>query len=287
MSPPSTVVVTGAAGQVGREVVARFAAIPRTEVIGLTRAECDTSDYHQVMRFLVPLGPDLIVHTGAWTDVDACEADPGRAYLHNALAVRHVRLAARAVGADLIHLSTDYVFDGRSDRPYREWDPTNPLSVYGASKLAGEKEALLWERSFVVRTSWLLGAGRNFVRAIRARAQAGEVLRVVDDQRGRPTLAVDLADALALLWRSARYGLWHVANAGPTTWFDLAMWTLWRAGFEAEIEPVSTAELARPAPRPANSVLDDHLWEASGFPPMRPWDEALGQLWSEVSTPVG
>src|SRR5207245_1467469 len=153
----------------------------------------------------------------------------------------------------LVHLSTDYVFDGTAAEPYREWDATNPLSVYGRSKLAGEREALLWERAFVVRTSWVVGRGKNFVRSVRARAEAGEELRVVGDQTGRLTLAADLADALAVLWRSGRYGLWHVANAGEVTWRDVARWVVQRLGADVSVVPISSAALGRPAPRQAHS----------------------------------
>lgn len=285
--PTTRVVVTGAGGQVGREVVARFPRVPGAEVVGLLHADCDVSDYHQVMQRLVPLAPDLVVHTAAWTDVDGCEADPDRAYAHNALGVRNVRLAAQRAAADVIHLSTDYVFDGTATRPYREWDPTGPLSVYGASKLAGEREALAWSRSYVVRTSWVLGMGGNFVRSVRSRAEAGEKLRVVDDQRGRLTLAADLADALLCLWRSGRYGLWHVANAGDATWHDIASWTVRRLGLDVPVERVSSAELARPARRPAYSVLDNGFWMAAGFPPLRPWQDALDEHFDAVSSTYG
>ena len=285
--PVSRVVVTGAEGQVGREVAYRFQSLPHTEVVGLSHTECDISDHHQVMQRVVPLAPDVVVNAAAWTDVDGCEGDPDRAFLHNALAVRHVRLACQAAGADLIQISSDYVFDGRSERPYREWDAVGPLSVYGASKLAGEREALLWNRTFLVRSSWVVGGGRNFVRAVRARAEAGEPLSVVDDQRGRLTLAADLADALAVLWRSGRYGVWHVANAGEATWHDIAVEVIRRAGLEVEVAAISSTDLDRPAPRPAYSVLDDHLWRSSGFPPLRKWQDALDQHFDGVSGPGG
>jgi len=281
------VVVTGAAGQVGREVVARFTRLPHVEVFGLTHADCDVSDYHEVMQKLVPLAPDVIVHAAGWTDVDGCEDDPARAERENALAVRHVRLAAQKSGADLVHMSTDYVFDGRATVPYREWDATNPLSVYGRSKLAGEREALLWERAFVVRTSWVVGQGKNFVRSVRARAEAGEELRVVGDQTGRLTLAADLAGALATLWRSGRYGVWHVANAGVTTWLDVARGVVHRAGLDGAVTPITTAEVARPAARPAHPVLHDGYWVESGFAPLRPWRDALYELFDEVSSSHG
>ena len=283
MPPSARVVVTGAAGQVGREVVARFQSIPNTSVVGLTRADCDASDYHQVMQRLVPLEPDLIVHAAAWTDVDGCEGDATTAYLHNGLAVRHVRLAAQRAAADLMHISTDYVFDGLGNSPYREWDATGPLSAYGQSKLAGEKEALLYDRAFVVRTSWVVGSGRNFVRAIRQRADSGQPVKVVTDQRGRLTVACDLADALAMLWRSGRYGLWHIANPGECTWHDVAVEALGLAKLDVSVGTMTTAELGRPAPRPAYSVLDDSLWLASGFAPLPSWREAMAANFDVIS----
>jgi dTDP-4-dehydrorhamnose reductase len=278
----TSVVVTGAQGQVGREVVSRFSRLPRTKVVGLSHAECDVGDFHQVMQRIVPLGPRLIVHAAAWTDVDGCEKEPDRAFRDNTLAVRHVRLAAEEAEADLIHLSTDYVFDGASRSPYREWDAPNPLSIYGASKLGGEREALLWHRSFVVRTSWVIGTGRNFARTVRGMAERGETPRVVTDQLGRLTIAADLAEALATLWRSRRYGLWHITNGGEVTWHDVAIEVLRKAGLTASVIPTTSEELGRPAWRPLYSVLDGGLWAASGFAPLPHWTTSLHDHFDEV-----
>jgi dTDP-4-dehydrorhamnose reductase len=224
--------------------------------------------------------PDLVLHGGAFTAVDACETDVDTAYAVNALGTRNVAEAAAAVRAHLLYVSTDYVFDGTSPRPYREWDAPNPMSVYGASKLAGERECP--HGSTIVRTSWVCGAhGANMVKtALRLAAGTG-TLRFVDDQQGSPTFTADLAAAIVTLGTDKRPGTFHVTNGGSTTWWGFVRATLEAAGGDPErVQAITTAELdpPRPAPRPANSVLDNLALRLGGLPVLPDWQDGLVRL---------
>ena len=225
------------------------------------------------------------MHTAAWTDVDGCEGDPDRAWRVNALGTRNVAEAARLVGARVCYVSTDYVFDGTADRPYIEWDDTNPLSVYGRSKLAGE--AALGPDDTVVRTSWVCGRhGRNFVKTVLGLVSAGKPMKVVDDQHGCPSFADDLAGMICRLVVARRPGLFHVTNQGPTTWYRFAVDIAAAAGLDAAlVAPITTAELqpARPAPRPANSVLDNAALRLSGTPLLDDHHVPLERLVKELT----
>ncbi|HZU74653.1 MAG TPA: dTDP-4-dehydrorhamnose reductase [Acidimicrobiales bacterium] len=273
------VLVTGAAGQLGTEVVAHLAT-RRAEVIGITRAEVDLTRRDLVRAAVSALGPEVVIHTAAWTAVDDCESDPERAFLVNTLSTRNLAEAARATGAHLCLVSTDYVFDGATDRPYLEWDTPNPLSVYGRSKLAAEAE--LDPSSTIVRTAWLFGEhGSNFVKTMLRLSQQSDVLRVVDDQHGCPTAAADLARAMTELALGRHPGVHHVTNQGAATWYELARQTMVAAGLPAErIEPISTKELdpPRPAPRPEYSVLDNFVLRQSGLDLLPDWRESLHAL---------
>jgi dTDP-4-dehydrorhamnose reductase len=274
---PLRILVTGAGGQVGWEVAAH---LPHHEVIALDRAGCDLADRHSVEQAMAAAAPTAVVNCAAWTDVDGCEADPERAVLVNALGVRHLAAACARAGAHLVHVSTDYVFSGEKDGPYDEWDEPSPRSVYGRSKLGGELEIARHAGSWAVaRTSWVFGRrGRNFVDTIVGRAREGAPLRVVDDQRGCPTYAPDLAGALARLAVSRLPGVYHVTNQGVCTWHDLAAAAVELAGLDPSVVgTMTTAELGRPAPRPANSVLSGAAWAAAGLVPLRPWREALAE----------
>jgi len=274
--------VTGAGGQLGRDVV--LAGISAgDEVLGLEHAALDVTDRDAVHGAITSWRPDTVVHAAAWTAVDACEGDPERAFVANALAVRWVAEACDRAAAHLVHVSTDYVFDGTLDRPYREWDDPNPQSVYGASKRAGEVEALaLGPGAAVVRTSWVAGAhGANMVKTILRLAAERDALRFVDDQRGHPSFTADLAPMLRRLAVDRRSGVHHVTNQGAVSWFEFAQAVVAAAGKDlAMVAPIATADLdpPRPAPRPANSVLDNAVLRAAGIPLLRDFRAPLAEL---------
>ncbi len=274
------VLITGAAGQVGSELVDAFAAGGRHEVIGVDHATVDVADRDAVLGAVTSTRPDAIVHPAAWTAVDACEGDPDRAYLVNALGTRHVADAARRVGAPVCYVSTDYVFDGTKPEPYHEWDQPSPASVYGASKLAGERE--LDSGSTIVRTSWVCGYhGGNMVKTILRLASEHDTLSFVDDQRGHPTFADDLAAMILRLVVDRRPGTFHVTNQGAVSWYEFAREVLIAAGQDpGRVRPVATADLQppRPALRPANSVLDNSALRLSALSPLDDFRVPLGRL---------
>jgi dTDP-4-dehydrorhamnose reductase len=277
----TTVLVTGASGQLGHELTRQFAGL---DVVAADRQQLDVADRDAVLAAITTLRPDLIVHAGAWTAVDACEGDPDRAMRVNALGTRHVADGARRVGAHVTYVSTDYVFDGTKASAYDEWDPTCPVSVYGRSKLAGERE--LDPGSAIVRTSWVFGReGANFVKTVLRVAAAPGELRMVDDQRGCPTSAADLAAVIRTLAVGRHPGTFHVTNQGATTWWQLARDVLALAGDDPErVVPISSHELDRPAPRPANSVLDNAALRLSGIPLPPDHHEPLERLVKELTS---
>jgi dTDP-4-dehydrorhamnose reductase len=281
------ILVTGAAGQLGSEVVEelnRRAEMVRhgapLEVFSAPRQSLDVTDRDAVVGLITELEPEIVIHPAAFTEVDRCESEPDRAYATNAIGTRHVAEAARLVGAHVAYVSTDYVFDGTAREPYCEWDVPNPQSVYGRSKLGGENE--LDPSSTIVRTSWVCGrVGSNMVKTVLRLAGGDGPLRFVDDQHGSPTVASDLAPMLVDLALARRPGVHHVTNTGATTWFEFVQAVLGFAGGDAtRVEPISTSELSppRPAPRPTNSVLDNRAIRLLGIDPLPPWQSSTEAL---------
>jgi dTDP-4-dehydrorhamnose reductase len=258
------VLVTGAGGQVGTDVVEAFST---DDVLAADHAQLDIADRSAVQAAVTTTHPQVIVHCASWTAVDACEGDPDKAYLVNALGTRNVAEAARRVGAYVIYLSTDYVFDGTKQSPYVEWDTPNPISMYGRSKRGGEHE--IDPASAIVRISWVCGRhGSNMVKTILRLANEHDTLSFVDDQRGQPTFAADLAPMLRRFAVERLPGVYHVTNQRAVSWYEFAREVLAAAGMDPErVKPIATADLkpARPAPRPANSVLDNAALRLQGI----------------------
>ena len=280
-----SLLVTGGLGQLGRDVVAAAARAGVTEVRAPGSAELDITDGAMVSDAVAAAtaGTRLVViNAAAYTAVDAAEeAGAARAEAVNAEGPANLAQACAAHRAHLVQVSTDYVFAGDGAAPHAVDDPTLPRSVYGRTKLAGEQAVLRSDVSaHVVRTAWLYGAhGGNFVRTIARLAAERDTLWVVDDQHGNPTWTADLADGLVALAQVADRvppGVLHCVNAGATTWFGLARAVFEEIGADPErVQPCTTAEFPRPAPRPANSVLDTTGWSAAGLPALRPWRSAL------------
>ena len=278
-----TLLITGAAGQLGQALV-QEAGRQGWEAAATDAHNLDITDPQAVWGELSRRRPEVVINAAAATRVDDLESDPDGALRVNALGPRNLAVACRRLGVKLIHLSTDYVFDGTKPGPYVEWDKTEPLSVYGRSKLLGEE----WVRQqcpdhFIVRTAWLYGApGPNFVTAILARGRSlgpdGE-LKVVQDQRGTPTSALALAPQLLALAATEAFGTYHATCQGETTWYEFARLILETAGITVRVTPCTTAEFRRPAPRPANSVLENRLLQVAGLDLMPAWQAAYRQFW--------
>ncbi len=276
------VLVLGSRGMLGQELNARAEALLASSggsVVGMDIDECDITDPSAVIRTMREVSPAVVINAAAYTDVDGCESNVDLAMRANAEAPGHLAGACAQAGATLVHFSTDFIFDGELRRPYRPDDEANPLSAYGRSKWQGE-EAIRGSgcRHLIVRTSWLFGAGgRNFVEAILNKAEAGEQLRVVTDQVGRPTLTTDLVDAVIRLFDIDATGTVHFANDGHCSWFEYAQEIVRQAGIDTDVQPTAADALSRPARRPAYSVLDleDYVQRTGVRPPH--WKDALGR----------
>jgi dTDP-4-dehydrorhamnose reductase len=274
------ILVTGAGGQVGRELIELDTD---HDMIGFDRAGLDVADLDAVQAKLHEIEPDAVVHCAAWTAVDACESDPEKAYLVNATGTRNVMRAARSVGAYVAAVSTDYVFDGAKATPYDEDDIPNPQSVYGRSKLAGEES--IDPTSAIVRTSWVCGRyGANMVKTILRLAGEHDKLSFVADQRGHPTIASDLARMIVTIVEHRLEGIVHATNQGAVSWYEFAQAVLEANGDDpSRVLPITTAEMPRPAPRPANSVLDNRRLRQAGIPLLPDFRESLRRLVADLT----
>ncbi|MEV4543438.1 dTDP-4-dehydrorhamnose reductase [Micromonospora echinaurantiaca] len=289
----SRVLVTGAGGMLGRDLLAVLGSRPDLKVTAATRAEVDITDAAAVRAAVA--GHDLVVNTAAWTDVDGAEEQEAAATAVNGDAVGHLAAACAATGARLVHVSTDYVFPGDGTTPYAEDAPTAPVNAYGRSKLAGERAVarFLPETGYVVRTAWLYGAhGPNFVATMLRLAEQREHLDVVDDQHGQPTWSYALAAQLvalgdAALAGRAPAGVYHGTCSGQTTWYGLARAVFALRGLDPDrIRPTTSDRFRRPAPRPAYSVLGHGRWAAAGLPPLPDWHTTLADAFASAAPPA-
>jgi dTDP-4-dehydrorhamnose reductase len=248
------------------------------EVIAQPKEELDICDFEKVLDAMHSLKPEIVINCAAFTKVDVCEEQHEKAFAVNTYGAKNLAMVCDATGVLLLHLSTDFVFDGMKNEPYTETDKPHPLSIYAKSKLNGEKHIQnILKRYAIIRTSWLYGrGGKNFVSTITKLAHEKRELRVVDDQRGSPTYTVDLAKAIkTLLDTSSAQGIYHVANLGSCTWFDFAKKILEIANNTVKIVPISSKEFGRPAQRPPYSVLDcKRFLDATGSN-LRSWEVAL------------
>lgn len=270
------VIITGAKGQLGLELSKQLKCNSKYEVVTTDRTELNIVDIKQVSDFLSKQKPDIVINCAAHTAVDLCETDIENAYRINALGPRNLAIACEKIGAKLVQVSTDYVFNGNGTRPYREDDMTNPNSIYGTSKLKGENFVKEFcSRYFIVRTAWLYGDGNNFVRTMLKLAQANKELNVVDDQVGSPTSTVDLAKAIINLIDTEYYGIYHGTCEGQCSWYEFAKKIFEIKNIDIKVNPVTSEEFKRPAPRPAYSVLDNFMFKLVDLNTFRPWEDSL------------
>ncbi|CAN5518751.1 dTDP-4-dehydrorhamnose reductase [soil metagenome] len=272
--------VTGASGMLGRDLQV---ALEGRDVVALSRSELDITDPDAVTA--ATAGVDVIVNAAAYTKVDDAESHPEEAHAINATGAGIIARAARARGAKLVQLSTDYVFDGLSDTPYREDTPRDPVSVYGRTKAEGERLALdaYPEGTFIVRTAWLYGQyGPNFASTMLRLAKERDTVDVVIDQVGQPTWSLDLANAIVELVDSgAPSDIYHVTNSGQASWYDYARFVFELAGHDPDrVKPTESSRFVRPAPRPSYSVLGHDAWYEAGLTPLRNWRDALQAAFS-------
>ena len=277
--------VTGAKGQLGFEVVKAFQDAGHI-VLACDREQLDITNIEQCQFVTENFLPDVIVHCAAYTAVDDAERYMDRAYKVNAIGARNMAVTAQKHGVKLLYVSTDYVFDGLTERAYEEYENTNPVSVYGKSKRAGELLVQsLCSRWFIVRTSWLYGMhGQNFVKTIIQHAQQKPLLRVVNDQTGSPTYALDLAQFLLQLACTEKYGIYHASNTGSCTWYEFATAILEQmrltegVRITGALEPCTSEQFLRPAHRPPHSVMEHRAIQTNDLQDLRPWRPALNDF---------
>ncbi len=287
------ILVTGSKGQLGNDLMAYLSGSKPQgsdekpgfnsdifDPLGVDIDSVDITNRDAVLELFDQFRPNVVIHGAAFTAVDRCESEVDLAFAANAIGTRNIVEGARSQNCHVLYVSTDYVFDGTKSSAYNEWDSPNPLSQYGKSKLAGEKEVGV--NSTIVRTSWVCGYnGSNMVKTVLKLLKSGTSLSFVDDQHGCPTFTADLSKRLIELALSKRPGIFHASNQGPTTWFDFARQIAQTYGYDKDrIEPISTEELVpkRPAPRPMNSVLDNMAFRLSNIDPMNMWEDSLSRL---------
>lgn len=269
------ILITGSNGMLGHDLIE--ALKDNHELVLTTSKTLDITDKEQVFDFISQNKPDIVINSAAYTDVDGCEQNQDLAYSVNGEGVKNLALACREADSALVHISTDYVFNGENTRPWVEDDETGPISVYGKSKLEGEKAICeILDKYFILRTAWLYGVnGRNFPKTMLELAENHSKITVVYDEVGTPTYTLDLAQAISKLIETDCYGIYHLTNSGSCSWCEFARYIFEIAGADVEVVPVTADEFARPAPRPSYSVLENRNWVENGFEPLRNYTEAI------------
>jgi len=269
------ILVTGGKGQLGIDLKNMLAK--EHDIYAWDMDKLDITKGEETIRKIVDLNPDVVIHAAAYTDVDGCEENIDLAYQVNAYGTRNVTVACQECNAKLVYVSTDFVFDGSKGAPYIEFDEVNPLSIYGKSKLAGEKFVQsLSDRYFILRTAWLYGEhGNNFVKTMLKLAEENEELTVVDDQVGSPTYTKDLAQVIKKLINTRLYGIYHASNNGKCSWYQFAKKIFDYSDVNIKVKPVTSQEFVRAATRPEYSVMENYSLEQGLDYEMRSWQQAL------------
>ena len=269
------ILITGSNGMLGHDLIE--ALKDNHELVLTTSRTLDITDKERVFDFISQNKPDIVINSAAYTDVDGCEENQDLAYSINGEGVKNLAFACREADSALLHISTDYIFNGENTRPWVEDDEIGPISVYGKSKLKGEQAILeILDKFFIVRTAWLYGVnGRNFPKTMLELAENHSQITVVYDEVGTPTYTPDLAKAISQLIETEHYGIYHITNSGSCSWCEFARYIFEVAGKDVEVIPVTAAEFARPAPRPHYSVLENRNWIEKGFEPLRSYKEAI------------
>lgn len=282
------ILITGAKGQLGSQIINIIkngkselgdisSAYKDAEVIGIDIEELDITNISDTTKYINEIKPDIIINPAAYTNVDACEANQDAAFKVNAIGARNLAIAAEQIGAKLIHISTDYIFNGIGTVPFREYDLPEPVSVYGKTKYAGEEFVKKFcSKYFIVRTAWLYGYnGKNFVKTIIKAARENGHLDVVDDQRGNPTNAEDLAHHILKIALSEEYGVYHCTGEGECSWYDFAVKIVEFSKIRCTVSPIDSSKSNRAAKRPAYSSLDNMMLRCTVGDEMRNWEDAL------------
>ena len=273
------ILITGAYGMLGSDL---REVLKNHELIVTGSKDLDITNEENVIDFIDENSPEVVINAAAYTAVDDCETNYDEAYAVNAIGPKNLAIACKKQDVPLVHISTDYVFDGSKRTPLLENDALGPQSAYGKTKLEGEKFIQEYtDKYFILRTAWLYGIhGNNFVQTMLSLAENHDEITVVDDQIGSPTYSLDLAVSIANLLNSDKYGIYHLTNEGECSWYEFSKRIFELSDVDVKVLPVTTEEFPRPAPRPHYSVLSNQKWLKAGFPPMRKYEEALSDYLS-------
>lgn len=279
------IIITGCNGQLGREMNRLYAGNTDIELVNTDVDELDITSIDAVMELAKEVKPYAIINCAAYTAVDACETHQDLAFKVNTIGPRNLAIAARETGAKLLHVSTDYVFDGTKKTPYYESDPICPKSVYGSTKAEAEKMVQqMADRYFILRTAWLYGDGKNFAKTMLALAQKNEMVKVVGDQYGTPTSAYELAKGIDSLLFTDNYGLFHATCEGHCNWAEFAEEIFRLAGKNTKVQAITTQEYGAPANRPANSILENYMFKMTNGHLFADWHEAIEKYLKELGS---